>query len=180
MSNQCGKTGCGDSMSRICPEGLQYVKKVKEQPDRIAVMACEGACIKGEVARVAANLLAYQMHQQNAVRICLGDAATGNSGFLDLVRQAPQVISIEGCSLQCGTEILKKRFDDLKSSVIVASELYEYDKKRYFEIFDLPRETIDQFAQTVADQVSKEYFGSSERRQKDAIAAAAAAKKVIG
>jgi len=160
MSNQCCNSGCDVSNSRICPEGQQYVTKMMEQPDRIAVIACEGACIKGEVARVAANLLAYQMHRQDAIRICLGDAATGNSGFLDLVRRAPQVISIEGCSLQCGTEILKKRIGDLKSTVIVASELYEYNKERFFEIYDLPRETIDQYARTVADQVSKNFFGS--------------------
>lgn len=159
MSDQCCNSGCNVSNERICPEGFRYVKQVMEGPPRIAVMACEGACIKGEVARVATNLLAYQMHRPDAVRICLGDAATGNSGFLELIQQAPHVISIEGCSLQCGTEILKKR-TVIDSTAIIASELYEYDKKRYFEIFDLPREIIEQYAQTVADHISKNYFGS--------------------
>ena len=74
-------TGCEqkDNSARICPEGARYVEKILSGPPRIAVMACEGGCIKGEVARVAANILTYQLEREASVRICLGDAATGGS-----------------------------------------------------------------------------------------------------
>lgn len=156
MSDQCGKPTCGASKTeRICPEGFRYVKQMMEQPPKIAVMACEGACIKGEVARVAANMLAYKMHRDKAVRICLGDAVTGNSGFAELIQRAPEVIAIEGCPLQCGTEILKSRLPDVNPTVVIASSLYEYDKAKYFEIFDLPHSTIEEFATQVANEASK-------------------------
>ncbi|MGE5372188.1 MAG: putative zinc-binding protein [Solirubrobacterales bacterium] len=165
MSNQCGNSGCGTSAERICPEGYRYVKQVLEQSPKVAVMACEGACIKGEVARVAANMLAYQMHREDAVRVCLGDAATGNSGFLELVQKAPRVISIEGCSLRCGTEILQNRIKNLEATVINASDFYEYDKSRHFEIFDLPHSTIEDFSRKVADHVSKALFTEQKPAQ---------------
>ncbi len=85
-------------------------------PPKIAVLACEGGCVKGEVARVAANILAYKLQRDAAVRICLGDAATGNSGMLDLVNRAPKVIAVEGCPLQCGTEIMRYRLPDLHTT----------------------------------------------------------------
>ena len=84
-------------------------------PPKKAVLACEGGCVKGEVARVAANILAYRMERDKAVRICLGDAATGNSGMLELVTWAPQVIAVEGCPLQYGTEIMRKRLPTLQT-----------------------------------------------------------------
>ncbi|MCL5047060.1 MAG: putative zinc-binding protein [Actinobacteria bacterium] len=76
---------------------MRYVKRELALPPKRAVVACEGACIKGEVARVAANILAYRLQRDAAVRICSGDASTGNSGMLDLVTRAPEVIAIEGC-----------------------------------------------------------------------------------
>lgn len=125
---------------------------------RIAVMACEGGCIKGEVARVAANILAYQLERDAAVRICLGDAVTGNSGFVELVKQAPKTIVIEGCSLNCGTQIMKTRLPDFEPIIVEAIRLYSFDRDKYFEIFDMPRAEIEQYAKIVADYVEKTIF----------------------
>lgn len=153
-------TGCEQQNSklRICPEGAQYVKKVLAGPPRTAIMACEGGCIKGEVARVAANMLAYQLEREAAVRICLGDAVTGDSGFVELVKQAPKAIVIEGCFLHCGTTIMKTRLPDFDPVIVEAIRLYNFDRDKYFEIFDMPRAEIEQYAQQVADYVQQTYF----------------------
>lgn len=144
--------------SRICPDAERKVKKELSLPPKKAILACEGGCIKGEVARVAANILAYNLERDSSVRICLGDAATGNSGMLELIKRAPEVISVEGCPLQCGTEIVKKRYPELQTTVVDASTLYEFDRSLFFEIFDLPHSEIEKFAFSVATHVRQNYF----------------------
>lgn len=44
MSTRCEQK---DNSARICPEGARYVEKILSGTPRIAVMACEGGCIKG-------------------------------------------------------------------------------------------------------------------------------------
>jgi uncharacterized metal-binding protein len=152
-------TGCssGDN-SRVCSDGEKYVQLHLTGGAKSAILACEGGCIKGEVARVAANILAYRLCRNESVRICLGDAATGNSGFFDLLQNATEVIAIEGCPLQCGTEIIRKRLPDFNPVIVNASELYEFDRNKYFEIFDMPRDQIDAHAQKVAETVQQHMF----------------------
>ncbi|HWR42000.1 putative zinc-binding protein [Sporomusa sp.] len=155
MSSKCGEVSNG---KRICAEGARYVEKVLQGPSKTAIMACEGGCIKGEIARVAANILAYQLERNASVRICLGDAVTGDSGFVELVKKAPETIVIEGCFLHCGTEIMKTRLPDFKPTIIEAIRLYSYDRDKYFEIFDMPRAEIDQYAQKVAEHIQQTKF----------------------
>lgn len=170
MTNKCSNEesnqnsgGCaGATGSRVCVDGQRYVKKEMEQSPKIAVLACEGGCVKGEIARVAANILAYRLKRESSVRICLGDAATGNSGMLELIKRAPEVIAVEGCPLQCGTEIMRYRIPDLKTTVINASELYEFDRSKYFEIFDMPQNEIEEHARVVAEHIEKRYFLNRE------------------
>lgn len=163
MSSCCS----GSGKSRVCAEGAAYVEKELNAPPKKAILCCEGGCIKGEVARVAANLIAYRLERANAVRICLGDASTANSGFIDLVNRAPQVIAIEGCYLKCGTEIMKTRIPDFKPTIVFANDFYTYDKERYFEIFDIPRVEIENFASIVAEHVSNTFFNSQETNSSD-------------
>lgn len=153
-------TGCEqkNNTARICPEGSRYVEKILAGPPRKAIMACEGGCIKGEVARVAANILAYQLERDSAVRICLGDAVTGDSGFVELVKQAPETIIIEGCFLHCGTQIMKTRIPNFEPVVVEAIRLYSFDREKYFEIFDIPRAELEQYAKKVADYVQQTKF----------------------
>lgn len=148
----------GCESSRVCSDGIRYVAKQMAQPPKKAIISCEGGCIKGEIARVTANLLAYRHKREEAVRICLGDAATGNSGFLELISRAPQVLAIEGCPLQCGTEIIRKRIKEFTPVVIDVSQLYEFDRNKYFEIFDMLREEIEEHAEKAATYIVANYF----------------------
>lgn len=165
MSNCCdgekasvGTCSGGCESSRVCSDGERYVAKELALPPKKAIISCEGGCIKGEIARVTANLLAYRLKRSEAVRICLGDAATGNSGFINLINRAPQVLAIEGCPLQCGTEIIRKRIKEFSPSVIDVSKLYEFDRNKYFEIFDMPRQEIEEHAEKVAAYIVANFF----------------------
>ena len=154
MGNCCSS---GNNNSRICIDGKNYVKKQLEEAPKNAILCCEGGCIKGEIARNSANILAYRLERDNSVRICLGDAATADSGMIDLLKRAPKVIAVEGCPLHCGTEIIKRRIPDFQPSIITTSELYTYDKK-YFEIFDMPREEIEEHSNAVAKEIQARFF----------------------
>ena len=155
MNNDCGKTSGG---ARVCPEGARYVEKMLAGPPRTAILACEGGCLKGEVARVAANILAYQLERGSSVRVCLGDAVTGESGFVKLLEDSPRTIVIEGCFLHCGSQIVKTRLPDFAPEIIESSRFLTFDRDRYFEIFDLPRAEIEQNAKTVAEHVKQIKF----------------------
>lgn len=150
----------GGKKSRVCLDGERYVKKQMALPAKVAILSCEGACIKGEVTRVAANILAYRLERDKAVRICLGDASTGNSGMLDLIRRAPGVIALEGCYLHCGTQILKSRDQNIVTLIVDTSALYSFDREKYFEIFDMPRDEIDSLALKVAEAVRERLFAN--------------------
>lgn len=150
--------------SRVCSDAERYVQKELKNPPKAAVVSCEGGCVKGEISRVAANILAYRLEKESAIRICLGDAVTGNSGMFELVKRAPVVIAIEGCPLQCGTEMLKLRCQDIKTNVINASSLYEYDREKYFGILDMPNDEVVNHAQKVARFVQQEYFINPNRK----------------
>lgn len=141
------------SRPRACAEGKRYVQRHLDGPAKVAVLACEGACVKGEVARVAANLLAYRLERERTVRICHGDALTADSGFRTLVERAPRVIAVEGCGLHCATELLEARLPGVHVTPVTASTLYEYDRTRCFEIFDMPAEEIAAHARAVAAHV---------------------------
>lgn len=169
-----GSCCANNSKDRVVPMGRNYVDQQLTKPPQKAIIACEGASAKGEVARVAANLLAYQLEKGQAVRICLGEATTGNSGMLELVNRAPEVISIEGCPLHCGTEILKKRVPDLKATIIPAYSLYPPNSITSLEIFDTPRPVIDALAQDVAKKVVEQCFSEKVPAQRTGISSGCA------
>lgn len=161
MASCCSK---GSQGTRVCADAKSYVERQLAQGSKLAVVACEGACVKGEVARVAANILGYQLERDRAVRICVGDAATADSGMRDLVTRAPRVIAVEGCPLHCATEILKARMPGVNFTPVTASEMYEYDREKYFEIFDMPRPELDAHARTVAQRIRHDHFESARAR----------------
>jgi uncharacterized metal-binding protein len=153
-----GECGRRTGARRVCADAARYVERRLDEAPRKAVLACEGACIKGEVARTAANLLAYRLERDRAVRICLGDAATADSGMLRLLERAPEIIAVEGCPLRCGSEILARRAPDLRTTVVDASQLFTYDRSTCFEILDMPRTELDRLAAEVAERIRERCF----------------------
>jgi len=132
-----------------CPIGETIGKKNIEE-GKIPVFSCEGACIRGEIARVAANLVAKEAPYR---RGCHGELFTvPHSAMARWTDDAPQTIVIDGCFLRCHGRIMK--------GLVGEDRLVEFDAlshyKKYTDIFDIdgvPKEELDETARGVADWV---------------------------
>ncbi len=140
-----------EKVEKTCPACEEYAEKHSTNPSRIAVMACEGACAKGEVARLAANLVAHRLARENTVRICLGGAFTKDTGQRNLVRRAGKTIAIEGCFISCSSRMMKGVLPDLCPEIVQADTLYEASLP--FGIDEVPEEELGECARTVAETV---------------------------
>ena len=132
---------------RLCEE---YAERQNSKP--VAVISCEGACLRGEVARQAANILCHSLAPEKTARVCLGSAFTKDTGQRALVRNAPRVIALEGCFLNCSSRMMNAAIDGLDPEVVVADRLYDFDRK-IFGIEEMPPEEIRAHAQTVAQRI---------------------------
>ena len=131
---------------RLCED---YAERQKSKP--VAVLSCEGACLRGEVARRAANILCHSLAPEKTVRICLGSAFTKDTGQRALVRNAPRVIALEGCFVNCSSRMMNGAVEGLNPEVINADRLYDFDRK-LFGIEEMPSEQIEAHARTVAQK----------------------------
>lgn len=137
-----------------CPACEEYAKKYTTTPPRIAVMACEGACAKGEVARRAANLIAHRLARDKTVRICLGGAFTKDSGQRRLVTRAEKVIAVEGCFIACASRMMTGVLPDLTPVVVRADALY--DESLPFGVDEVPDQTISGCAARVGERIVRD------------------------
>lgn len=131
----------------LCEE---YAARQSFKP--IAVISCEGACLRGEIARQAANLVCHKLATDNTVRICLGGAFTKNTGQRSLVKNASRVVAIEGCSIMCATRTMQGVIDDLKTEVVFADKSCSFDQW-LFGVDEMPEEDIKICAAAVARKV---------------------------
>jgi uncharacterized metal-binding protein len=139
-----------------CPACEDYAEKNSTTPPKIAVMACEGACSRGEVARRAANMVAHRLARDETVRICLGGAFTKDTGQRSLVRRAEKVIAIEGCFINCSSRMMEGVIPDLKQVIVQADTLYD-SSDIPFGIDEVPDEMFTVYAYKVAEQVVRDY-----------------------
>lgn len=161
-TDRCGTTGKAEAKDghevvriektrngcRLCED---YAERHKSKP--VAVITCEGACLRGEVARQAANILCHSLAPEKTVRVCLGGAFTKDTGQRALVRNAPRVIALEGCFINCSSRMMNGAIDGLDPEVIVADRLYEFDRKM-FGIEEMPPDEIRAHAQAVAQRIA--------------------------
>lgn len=133
---------------RLCED---YAERQKSKP--VAVMSCEGACLRGEVARRAANILCHSLASEKTVRICLGSAFTKDTGQRALVRNAPRVIALEGCVINCSSRMMSGAVEGLAPEVINADRLYDFDRN-LFGIEEMPSDQIDAHARAVAQKIA--------------------------
>jgi uncharacterized metal-binding protein len=134
-----------------CPLCDDYAERQKAKP--VAVMCCEGACLRGEVARQAANILCHSLAPEKTVRICLGGAFTKDTGQRNLVRTAQRVIALEGCFVNCASRMMNGVIEGLAPEVIIADRLYDFDRK-LFGVEEMSPEVIQAHARTVAQKIA--------------------------
>lgn len=126
---------------------------------KIPVLSCEGACIRGEIARLAANMVAKE---EAYGRGCHGELITvPDSAIAEWVKTAEQVVLIDGCSLRCHGRILEQVLD--------AEHLVQFDAlalhRRFNDVFDIDDVPIaDRIltARQVADVVLERLDSRSE------------------
>jgi uncharacterized metal-binding protein len=138
---------------RTCPLCEDYAARQKSKP--VAVMSCEGACLRGEVARQAANVLCHELAPEKTARVCLGAAFTKDTGQRSLVRNAGKVIALEGCFIECASRMMKGAVPGLTPTTILADELYEFDTD-LFGVDEMPESEIKAHARRVAEQVLRQ------------------------
>jgi len=138
-----------DNTEKTCPIG-ETVSKRNIVEGNTPVLSCEGACIRGEIARLAANLVSKE---QGFARACHGELlSVPHSAMAEWVHQAEQVILIDGCGLRCHGRFLDNLLDRSRVRQFNALAVY----KKYSDIFDIdevPEAERRQAARQVADKV---------------------------
>lgn len=117
---------------------------------KIPVLSCEGACIRGEIARLAANMVA---REEPYARGCHGELfSVPDSQMAEWIREADKVVLIDGCFLRCHGRM----FESLSGK----GKLHQFDAlavyKKYTDVFEIdavPEEERKKVARQVADSV---------------------------
>jgi uncharacterized metal-binding protein len=134
----------------FCPAGEVYAK---EQIARkaIPVMSCEGPCIRGEIARLVANQVAREMPA--LARACHAETFfVPHSSMAGWVKEAKNIIMIDGCFLKCHGRVLKNLVTQEKVIQFDALSFY----RKYTDVFlmdDVPEEERKAVASEVANKI---------------------------
>ena len=93
-----------DTTEAICPIG-EIAGKKNISESNIPVISCEGACIRGEIARLAANNISKE---PGYARGCHGELITvPDSAIAQWMKTAEKVVLIDGCFLRCQGRIIE-------------------------------------------------------------------------
>ena len=134
----------------FCPAGEVYAKRQIEIKT-IPVMSCEGPCIRGEIARLAANYVTQEL--PSLARACHAETfLVPHSSMARWVKGAEKSIMIDGCFLKCHGRVLNKLIGEDKVVEIDALPLY----KKYADIFlmdDVPEDERKAVARQVAGKI---------------------------
>ncbi len=132
-----------------CPIG-EKIGNRNMREGKIPVLSCEGACIRGEIARLAANLVAKD---EAFARGCHGELlSVPDSAMAQWVKNAKKVVLIDGCFLRCHGRIIENLIGQDKLVQFDALSVY----KKYTDVFDIDdvseeerREAAKQVAESV-------------------------------
>jgi len=139
-----------DGVKGLCPAGEAYAEQ-NISDKRIPVLSCEGPCIRGEIARLAANLVAREV--PSYARACHAETFfVPHSAMARWVKGAENTIMIDGCFLKCHGRVLNNLIGEANIVHIDALPIH----KKYSDVFlmdDVPEEERKQTARLVADEI---------------------------
>ncbi len=134
----------------FCPAGEAYAKQ-QIAARTIPVLTCEGPCIRGDIARLAGNMITQD--EPSLARCCHAEAFyVPHSTMTAWLKGADKVVMIDGCFLKCHGRVLKNLVEDEKVIHIDALPLY----KKYIDLFsmdDVPEAERKATAREVADKI---------------------------
>lgn len=139
------------TIANHCPIG-ETVGNDNIAKAKTPVLSCEGACIRGEIARQAANILA---RRSPFARACHGELLTvPDSAIARWAKTAGRVVLIDGCFMRCHGRLLE--------NLLGTEQLIQFDAlshyKKYADIFDpedVPEAERLKVAADVADWVER-------------------------
>ncbi len=135
-----------DSTKAVCQMGEKFGKKCSEE-GKIPVISCEGSCIRGEIARLAANMIAKH---ETYRRGCHGEIFTvPDSAIGQWARSADKVVVIDGCCMKCHGRILKNIVGEERIAHFDAFAIH----KKYTDIMDID-DVPEQERKATATQVA--------------------------
>jgi uncharacterized metal-binding protein len=139
-----------EGIAGVCPAGEAYAERNIAEKNT-PVLACEGACIRGEIARLAANMVAQEM--PGYARACHAETfLVPYSGLARWVKEADRTVMVDGCFLRCHGRVLNNLVDPEKVLHIDANRIHH----RYSELFladDVPEDERKGTAREVADRI---------------------------
>jgi len=132
-----------------CPVG-EIVGERNIADGKIPVLSCEGACIRGEIARMAAHIVAKE---EGFARACHGELlSVSDSAMARWAQEAEKVVIIDGCFLRCHGRLLENLIDEGRLAEFDALSIYR-DYTDVFEIDAVPEGQRNEAARQVADSV---------------------------
>ena len=138
-----------DGVKGVCPAGEAWAEQNITQK-KTPVLSCEGPCIRGDIARRAANIVGKE---KTFARACYAEVAlVPHSSMSRWVKEADRVVMIDGCFLQCIGRVLNNLVDADKIIHVDALSLYH----KYTDVFDMdavPEAERIETARQVADQI---------------------------
>ena len=152
-----------EGVKGFCPAGEVYAKSNMEAR-KTPVLSCEGPCIRGEIARLAANLVSQEL--PSFARACHAETFfVPHSAMAQWIKAAERILMIDGCFLQCHGRVLRKLVGEDKVIQIDALPFY----RKYTDIFlmnDVPEEERKAVARQVADKIIAS-LKADERTRRD-------------
>lgn len=134
----------------LCPVGEAYANE-QIAARTTPVLSCEGPCIRGDIARRAADLIVQDV--PSLKRACHGEVFyVPYSAMATWVKSAERVVMVDGCFLQCHGRVLKNLIRAEKVLHIDALPLY----KKYTDVFlmdGVPEDERKAVAREVADKI---------------------------
>jgi uncharacterized metal-binding protein len=138
-----------DAVAGYCPSGEAWAED-KIARGAVPVLSCEGPCIRGEIARLSANLVA---RQPPYARACYAETIlVPHSAMARWVKQAEEVVVIDGCFLKCIGRVVNNLVDRERVVHIDALPLH----KRFSKVFhmdDVAEDERRDTAQSVAEKI---------------------------
>ena len=141
-----------EGIKKVCPLGEVVGNKMIAE-GKIPVISCEGGCFRGEIARVAAHMVAKE---EPYSRGCHGEMFTApRSAMADWAKKANKVVVIDGCFMHCHGRIMKNVVGHENMIQFDAFGMYNKGGK-YSEtmlVDEIPEAERNALARQVADKV---------------------------
>jgi uncharacterized metal-binding protein len=132
-----------EGVKGFCPAGEAFAKRAIADK-KIPVLACEGPCIRGEIAT---------QEVPSYARACFAETFfVPHSSMARWVKEADKSVVIDGCFLKCNGRALKGLVAEGTMMDIDALPLY----KKYTDVFlmeDVPEKERKAVARQVADKI---------------------------